>query len=375
MKKWTTTLLALSILTTPDFPRAADQMPPAETGPQQGETLPSIGASGIWIGREELASQQLSGPAWERLQSEARGSCGSPALTSLRGSGNVCVLAKALVHARIGDEKLRFEVVDALRAIVNADRYEGHALSLGRKLGTYAIAADLIDLKTFDPILDARFREAIKGLMTTPTTARGPENLIRCHEERPNNWGTHCGASRAAVAAYLGDAQELARVAQVFKGWLGDRAAYAGFTYGKDRSWQCDPAAPVGINPAGCTRGGHSLDGVIPDDQRRGGRFGWPPPKENYAYEALQGALMQAVILSRAGYEAFEWENRALLRAFSWLHRHARFPASGDDTWQPHVVNYYYKTNFPAPMPSRPGKNVGWTDWTHGSEPTVELGQ
>ena len=29
-------------------------------------------------------------------------------------------------------------------------------------------------------------------------------NLVECHEKRPNNWGNHCGASRAAVAAYLG---------------------------------------------------------------------------------------------------------------------------------------------------------------------------
>jgi hypothetical protein len=29
-------------------------------------------------------------------------------------------------------------------------------------------------------------------------------------------------------------------------------------------------------------------------------------------------------------------------------------------------VNYYYGTQLPAPVPSKPGKNVGWTGWTHG---------
>jgi hypothetical protein len=38
----------------------------------------------------------------------------------------------------------------------------------------------------------------------------------------------------------------------------------------------------------------------------------------------------------------------------------------GDDTWQPHLINKVYGSTFPAPTPSRPGKNVGWADWTHG---------
>ncbi len=159
--------------------------------------------------------------------------------------------------------------------IVNGGTYHGRALALGRELAAYVIAADLIDLKTFDPVLDSDFRATISDLLTTPTID-GPANLIECHEHRPNNWGTHCGASRVAVAAYLGDLAQLARVAQVFKGWLGDRG------------------------------------------------------------------LVQAAILRRGGYQVFDWENRALLRAFRWLHTEAQYPATGDDTWQPHVVNYYY---------------------------------
>ena len=110
----------------------------------------------------------------------------------------------------------------------------------------------------------------------------------------------------------------------------------------------------------------------LPDDQRRSGGFRWPPPHENYVYEALQGALAQAVMLERAGYAPFAWGDRALLRAFHWLYDEARFSAVGDDTWEPHVVNYYYGTAFPAPVPSQPGKNVGFTDWTHASVPGPE---
>ena len=94
--------------------------------------------------------------------------------------------------------------------------------------------------------------------------------------------------------------------------------------------------------------------------------FTWPPPKENYVYAALQGALAQAVILHRAGYDVWNWEEKALLRAVEWLHEQADFPAVGDDEWQPHIINHIYGTNFPAPVPSRSGKNVGFTDWTFG---------
>ena len=239
----------------------------------------------------------------------------------------------------------------------------GRALALGRELGAYVVAADLIDLEHCNASLDTQFRAKIKSLLSTYTDS-GPSSIIECNEDRPNNWGMHCGATRAAVDAYLGDLQDLARVAQVFRGWLGDRSSYAGFTYG-DLSWQCDESQPVGINPTGCTKSGHLIDGVLPDDQRRSGTFTWPAPQENYVYEALQGALMQAVILQHAGYDAFAWEDMALLRAFQWLYNQDNFPASGDDTWEPFLINYFYGTSVPTKSPTTAGKNMGWTDWTH----------
>jgi hypothetical protein len=149
----------------------------------------------------------------------------------------------------------------------------------------------------------------------------------------------------------------------VFHGWLGNRSVYDGFNFG-DLSWQCDPDKPVGVNPAGCTRDGHSIDGVLPDDQRRGKDFTWPPPKENYVWEALQGAIVQAHLLHRAGYPAWEWEDRALLRAVNWLYYQANYAPEGDDRWQTWIINQAYNTKFPAPSPVTPGKGMGWTDWT-----------
>ena len=324
---------------------------------------------GIWISRAELMQLPTSGSAWNNVKSKANSSCGTPNLSAQNDSTNVCILAKALVFARTNQTSYRNDVLAALRSIVNSGTYNGRALALGRELAAYVISADLIDLKSIDASLDSQFRSKIRELLTTPTS-RGPGNLIKCHEDRPNNWGTHCGASRAAVAAYLGDSADLARTAKVFKGWLGHRSSYAGFKYG-DLSWQCNSSKPVGINPKGCTKSGHNIDGVLPDDQRRGGGFTWPPPKENYVWEGLQGAIVEAVILHRAGYDVWNWEDQALRRAVDWLHKEANFPATGDDTWQPHIINHCYGTSFPAPVPSRTGKNMGYTDWTHGPDSPV----
>jgi hypothetical protein len=325
---------------------------------------PQVPPDGIWIARAALQQLPTSGAAWTRLAIAAQKRCGAPQLDDQDDDTNTCILAKALVAARTDDAVLRRAVVDALQQVADGRPFSGRALALGRELIAYVIAADLITLQAHAPEIDARFRARITSLLTAPAHD-GPATLIECHEERANNWGTHCGASRVAVAAYLGDVEHLARAAAVFKGFLGDRSAYAGFRFG-DLSWQCDPERPVPINPARCSKGPRSIDGVLPDDQRRAGAFRWPAPRENYVYEALQGALAQAIILQRAGYDSFGWEDQALRRAFEWLYVEAGYPASGDDAWQVSVINHFYGTRFTASGTPKPGKNVGWTDWTHG---------
>ena len=233
-------------------------------------------------------------------------------------------------------------------------------------LAAYVIAADLIDLASYDPSLDSAFRAKLRELRTKTLDGN---TLIETHEDRPNNWGTHAGASRAAVAAYLGDTADMARTAQVFKGWVGDRSAYSGFKYG-DLSWQCDSSNPVGINPKGCTKSGHSIDGALPEEMRRGGGFTWPPSKTGYAWEGLQGALVQAEILHRAGYDTWEWEDQALLRAVKFLYS-IGWNAEGDDKWQIWLINFSYGTEYSADSGVSAGKNMGWTDWSHSDGPVA----
>lgn len=153
------------------------------------------------------------------------------------------------------------------------------------------------------------------------------------------------------------------RALEVFQGWLGDRKIYAGFQYGA-LDWQSDPQHPVGINPPGAMIQGHSVDGVLPDDQRRSGKFVWPPPKENYVWEALQGAVVQAHIASRFGFGAWAWSSKAILRALFWLHDVCKFPATGDDLGTVWLANYHLGTSFPTKSPTTAAKNVTALDWT-----------
>jgi hypothetical protein len=319
---------------------------------------------GIWVTSEELANLPASGPAWQKLKAKADVNPGNPDLSDRSESVNTNVLAKALVYARTGESKFRNEVRSALQVITTGSMSNQDALALARNLAAYVIAADLIELPAFDPALDAQFRAKLVELFNMNVDG---DTLRNIHERRANNWGTNAGASRAAIAVYLGDRAELERTAQVFKGFLGDRGSYAGFNFDddlSDLSWQCDPLNPVPVNPAGCSKNGLDIGGALPDEMRRGGPFQWPPLETNYPWGGLQGAVVQAHILHRAGYPAWQWEDNALLRAVQFLYD-IGWPAEGDDDWQIWLINKVYGTDFPTRLPGQTGKNMGWTEWTH----------
>jgi hypothetical protein len=336
---------------------------PTRTPVASATALPTPGSppisSGIWTSAAELASKPMSGAAWQAVKAAADGSLGSPNIADQDSKHDTNTLAVALVYARTGLAPYRAKASAAILSAIGTEA-GGRTLALGRNLSGYVIAADLIDLRSYDPAGDSRFRAWLSSVRRANLDGK---TLISTHEDRPNNWGTHAGASRVAADVYLGDNADLARAILVYRGWLGDRGAYAGFDYG-DLDWQSSPGAPVGINPAGATIAGHPVGGVLPDDQRRGGGFSWPPPKENYIYEGLQGAIVTAEMLHRAGYPAYGYSNQAILRAYQWLHTEANFPAEGDDTWQMWIVNHRYGTAYPAG--DGVGKNMGYANWVFG---------
>jgi hypothetical protein len=312
-------------------------------------------AQEIWLSADEVQALPVSGPAWEHIKGAADSVIGPPNLSDQDQDHNVLILAKALVYARTGESGYRIEVIRNCLAAIGTEQ-GGTTLALGRELAAYVIAADLIGFRgePFTAWLRQCRRTALDG-----------QTLIQTHERRPNNWGTHAGASRLAVALYLDDRQEIERAAQVFRGWVGDRTAYDGFEFGA-LAWQADPIRPVAVNPRGSVRDGFVLDGALPDEMRRGGRFQDPPVRTGYPWGALQGAIVQAELLHRAGYPAYEWQDRAILRAVEFLYG-IDWPPAGDDEWLAWIINKRYGKDFPTNVAARPGKNMGWTNWTHAA--------
>ena len=358
----------------------------AVTTPPPDRTLPAAHPGGIWISHAELMRLPTSGAAWERLKEAADGPMEPPDIANQDSNHDVKTLAVALVAARIGDPGYRERATEAITAAVGTED-GGRTLELGRNLLSYVIAADLIDFRAYDPIAEAEFRKWLRGVRHEPlgSEAVADHTLIGTHERSPSNWGGMAGASRAAIAAYLHDEDELERVAKVMKGWLGDRSSYPGtpgpvfgpddvgqsFRFGgseDDLSWHADPLRPRGVNPKGARKEGHSIDGALPDDMRRGGEFTWPPRYTQYPREALSGYVALAEILYRQGYDVYQWENRALLRACRFLFElEQEFPE--EEWWEPGVpaywiVNYRYGSSFPV-TGKELGRNFGWTDWTH----------
>jgi methionine-rich copper-binding protein CopC len=338
-------------------PRAAVAPAPA---PKVATTVPvnTPPASGtILIDRATLMSLPTSGTAWAALKARADRPVGAPNLSNQDDPNDVTALAKALVYARTGVVKYRTDTITMLKAAVGTE-YPGDALGVARGVAPLVLAADLVGWR------DPAWMSWLSKLRTWANPDRG-YTLISMHEKRPNNWGTHAGAGRIAADLYLRDMTDLARAARVFKGYLGDRASWSTFSYGSDRSWQANASLPVGINPAGVAIAGTNLDGILPDDMRRGGsRPSVGDAGQSYTWEALQGILLQAELLSRNGYPAWGWQNRAILRAFSRIHA-LGYPATGDDRWQPWLVNRRYGTSFPAPTSTTAGKSFGYADWLY----------
>jgi hypothetical protein len=316
----------------------------------------------VLVSAATLKTKPMSGAAWRGLKAVADQAVGTLTLSNQDENSDITVLAKALVYARTGTVRYRTAVIAALKAAKGTE-VGGRTLALGRNLPSLVIAADLISLKTADPAYDQKFRPWLRSLLTK---VLDEQTLVMTHEKRPNNWGTHAGAARVAIAAYLGDTTQMARAAKVFRGFVGSRVTYAGFNFGDDLTWQCSPTRPVGINPAGCTKAGVNIDGVIPDDMRRGGSFRWPPSGTGYPWESLQGALLQAELLRVAGYDSWNWENKALLRAVRFLYNRAKWPATADDEWQTWLLDARYGTSYKLSPPVRFGKNFGFTDWIYG---------
>lgn len=340
-------------------------VPPTDPAPPDGTTT-----DGVFISATELAALPASGDAWLAVLARADNLSGDPANVSVRGNHNIDVLANALIGARLDDPTRKEWVRDQLVAITQAARDNNDVLATLRQLQTYVIAADVVRLAGLDPDFDAQFRIWLDTERHHDYAGGGGGgSVISTHDRKPNNFGTHAGASRVAAAIYLGDSVDLDAAANVWKGWAsGDPALIPDGYRWTGTTWQADPDRPAGINAAGATRDGNRLDGVIPEDQERCGEYGWPPCATNYIHGAADGMLAAFHMLSRRGYDAWGWGERAALRQYEWKYEVGQPPYVEYDEfrWQIPLVNHAYDTSFDGADPAATGKNFAFAAWLFG---------
>jgi hypothetical protein len=335
-------------------------------------------SSYLLMPRAELLALPTSGTAWTALKAVADGSLSTPDLCNINANHHVETLAAALVFARTGVASYGAKARAAVMAAIQTQRVgcTNAVLALGRQLTAYVLSANLSGLSGAE---DATFRSWLSAIRTKVIGGHPIWNsLVVTHLSSPNNWGAYAGASRIAADLYLGDSTDLSAASRVTRGFLGDRASYAGFTKNLSSAavaWSCtgDVLTYTPENGA-CTKSGINLDGGVAADISRGGSLHWPPadPGIPYQLEAIQGVGLQTELLYRNGYsDAWSWSNNGLKRAAAIVTRSA---ASGGTGWNatstsrqmPWLLNLRYGTSIPT-RPSGIGRAIGFTDWLYGS--------
>jgi hypothetical protein len=354
--------------------------------------------SGVIISAAEIANWPTAGTGWKNIKSIAD-HIGTdplldiPDLTNQNNKHNMKVLAQAIIYARTGDVSYQNRALEGIMSAKGTERVgaDNSILSLGRQLGGYVFAADLIQMQTYFPQDYTIFRDWLWNIRTQNLGGHAVfTNLNQTHEQYASNWSTFAGASRIAADAYLLNdpvfasqaKADLDRAANVFAAWLGDRSKYPGGGYfketsGYDPSWSCDPANWTAVNPP-CSKTAPTgeminLDGAIVSDLSRGGAFAATPGSDgvSYSWEGLQGAFVQAEILYRLylinpklyPYPSYDWSNHALERAMNFMRRiNNGWTFSSVVRHIPWMESYRYNLVLPT-VAAGDGRIFGYTDW------------
>jgi chitodextrinase len=326
--------------------------------------------SGYLIGdRDAVMALPMAGGAWASMLKVADGGLGRAALSDQNNVHAGQTVAAALVYARTGDAAYRDKVVAQLRQVPSSSLAEATSLSVGRQLAGYVIAADLVGHR------ERSFVDFVDRIRTQDLGNHGRwRSVSQTSENTANNWGAWALASRIAASAYVGDTADVAESARIFRGFTGDRSAYAGFetTVDFNPTWVCgNPASWVPINPASCgDRGG----AIVEDISRSQGDYpGVDDAGLAYSWETLGGATLSAELLSHAGYpDVYQWGDRALLRAAEFLHRRGGYPAPySANQYIPWAINNAYGTALGPLNPAGHGRQFGFTDWLQTRHPST----
>jgi uncharacterized repeat protein (TIGR02543 family) len=320
----------------------------------QGQTV-----TGLWSSADELASAPTSGAAWDAVYSAANQSFYPPVVDNQDSDDNIQCLAAAIVYARTGNQTFKTKVTDACAYLASHGAPMDRTLAWAREVGAYALAADLVGYRT------TAFETWLRNMAEVWDASDG-WTVLEMFYDRPNNWGTHGFGMLVSVYAYLQDTDMLETIRDY---WIqGVTGPNPGYTYG-DLSWQANPNDPRQINPTGSVKNGLNIDGVLPDDMRRGGSFSIPPGHTGYCWEALQGLIMAARVLERYDPDLSIWsvDNNAIYRAgyilqIVYENDFGGWAATGDDEWMLPFYDDAYGTSWSDGSSDEwgAGKNTGW---------------
>ena len=333
--------------------------------------------------RDAIMALPTTGPAWDAVVAAADKAL-VPDLSDQDNRTPAYAVAAGLVHVRTGDPGYSAKVVDALRQLPGTEfGSSSRTLAVGRQLAGWVLAADLVDYR------DPGFVSWVDGIRTAEIGGHGRwYALTQTHENSANNWGTFAGASRLAASLYVGDEKDVARVAELLAGWLGENTdAWPGLPAGEsvggfertsafDVSWSCTGEDWTPLN-SGCGTASSDLNGGLVEELSRSSTS-WPDDPErtgfSYSWEALQGIALQGILLHQNGYpDVWAWSNDGPRRAIAYLDRTGGM--EGDNFhrvnhWVPWVVDAVYGTSY-ANGPAGDGRNFGFTDWLGPAIATV----
>ena len=345
--------------------RIAREAVPVEVNEPPSPPIPTPRpGEGLWISPSELAALPTRGSAWSSVLAVAEADLGTANVADQDSGHDGKTLACALAAARTERTDLRRKATDALTSAIGTES-GARWLAIGRNLGAYAIAADVLGIRS-GPVYDW-----LGGFLTRTLRANNTDEQIPVPNwPSGSNSSAQVGFVTAALCVYTKDFARLATFWDGYRRYCGDRTSPVAETSNSE-AWQFIPSDPVGIQDKGAVKQGCRLDGAIGNDMSRGGDDVCSPDWTPYPWVGLEGAVPAALVFGRVGYPAWEIAEEAISRAlhYLWFLRQT----SGNPDWFDglrsnecvYLVNRTYGTTFPCSLPVAGGRTFGFSDWTH----------
>lgn len=371
---------------------------------------PPTSGTGIWISAEEIRNLPISGQsgcdslcsaAWNGIISRADSNWSGADLSTYSGlDHSQGVWAAALAAARLTTEpgrsadaqKYRDKAIKALNDVIGTETpalpesgggIDDGSLAAARQFLRYVTSADILGYTNWGSGYKGYSNYAQYMYRSKFTFRRGDGGKRFCEALGASNGSNMSRATCVALAAFLADKAQLDSSWLAFRRFGGDYGAPITIEFsGSGGNWYHNDSSKLGINPKGSTCAGSSYpaDGVIPNDQGRGGNCptnpNSAPGSTQYPWEGLQGVYAQALMLYRLGYKdssgknPFQINDSALLRAVQYQkYLQDKFGGSWYDSgraaWVKHLAYKFYGYKPISYDASDGGRNMSHTQWTH----------